>query len=370
VRRLGATRHTRGTSASLALAGAALFCWIAVPAAPAAGKAAPLRFHLDKVHDPLSNGIEAFRMLVPNGWVRTGGVVWNLQWSNVASVVIRVRNSKTHEALESFPVVPQVWQPGSTLPVGTNYLGMQVRPPVGAVAMLEQLIVPDFRGGLHPHVVAATRLPKVARAFEATGQGPTTSSRYDAARVRIAYRENGRAMEEDFYTAVSYTQSPSLPGTTLWEPALLYSFKAPKGKLDGAAGVLQTMISSVQPSLKWYAGYQYVFNLWIQGQMQSIRAAGALSQSIASASDSITKATTDAWQSQQDAYDRIYGEIDNQIRGVDSYRNPFDDSSVELPNEYSYAWVSSSGDYALSNSAGFDPNVGSTIQWRQLKLTK
>ena len=103
-------------------------------------------------------------------------------------------------------------------------------------------------------------------------------------------------MEEDFYTVVSYTTSPSLPGTTMWQPQILYSFKAPRGKLDGAARVLQTMVSSVRASLKWYAGYTYVFNLWVKGQMQAINAAGQLSRSIAAGSGSISQSTSDAWR--------------------------------------------------------------------------
>ena len=80
--------------------------------------------------------------------------------------------------------------------------------------------------------------------------------------------------------------------------------------------------------------------------------------------------TSDAWESQQDTYDRVYGELGDQIRGVESYENPFEGRTVELPNDYSYAWVSSSGEYALSDSAGFNPNVGSTVEWRQLKPTR
>ena len=53
-----------------------------------------------------------------------------------------------------------------------------------------------------------------------------------------------------------------------------------------------------------------------------------------------------------------------------SYDNPFEGRTVELPNDYRYAWVSSSGEYALSDSAGFNPNVGSTIEWRLLKTAR
>ena len=172
---------------------ATLLC---APAAPAANQ--PLLFHTEIVKDPMSNGIEAFRFLMPNGWVRRGGVQWNLRYSNVASVAMTVT---------------------------------------------------------------------------------------DAAR-------------------------------------------------------------------------------------QAINAAGQLSKQIASASDSISRSTREAWRNQQDAYDRVYGELSEQIRGVESYTNPFEGRTVELPNDYRYAWVSSSGEYALSNSAGFDPNVGSNAEWRLLQTAR
>ena len=201
---------------------------------------------------------------------------------------------------------------------------MEVRQPVSAAALIEQLIVPAFRGNLRPALVRRVTLPKVARALTAKGKGAVTSSSYDAARVRIAYTQNGRAMEEDFYAIVSYTTSPALPGMTIWRPEILYSFKAPRGKLDASARVLQTMISSVRTSLKRYAGYHYVFDLWVKGQMQAINAAGQLSKSIASANDEISRSTREAWESEQASYDRVYGEISNQIRGVETYQNPFE----------------------------------------------
>ena len=346
-----------------------------VAAQPAAGarmaQGAGLRFHTEVVKDPMSNGIEAFRMLVPNGWVRRGGVVWNLRYSNVASVAMTVTDARNHRELQLFPLIPQVWDPNRFLgQVGANYLGMEVRQPVSAIALVEQLIVPAFRGNLRPTVTREVRLPKVANALTAQGKGPVTSSTFDAARVRVAYTQNGRAMEEDFYTVVSYTTSPALPTMTMWQPQILYSFKAPRGKLDGAARVLQTMVSSVRPSLKWYAGYQYVFDLWVKGQMQSIAAAGALSKQIAAANDSISRSTSEAWEAQQDSYDRVYSQFSEQIRGVETYSNPFEGRTVELPNDYSYAWVSASGQYALSDSAGFNPNVGSTVEWRLLKTAR
>ena len=317
-------------SGSSAAAATVLVVLLAAPAAGArearaGGDRAGLRFHTEVVRDPLSNGIEAFRMLVPKGWVRRGGAVWNLRYSNVASVAMTVTDARSHRELQAFPLIPQVWDPNRYVgPLGGNYLGMEVRQPVSAAALIEQLIVPAFRGNLRPALVRRVTLPKVARALTAKGKGAVTSSSYDAARVRIAYTQNGRAMEEDFYAIVSYTTSPALPGMTIWRPEILYSFKAPRGKLDASARVLQTMISSVRTSLKWYAGYRYVFDLWVKGQMQAINAAGQLSKSIASANDEISRSTREAWESEQASYDRVYGEISNQIRGVETYQNPFE----------------------------------------------
>jgi hypothetical protein len=286
-----------GERGLLAAAATTLIVLVAAPAsgareARAGGSGTGLRFHTEVVRDPLSNGIEAFRMLVPNGWVRRGGVVWNLRYSNVASVSMTVTDARSHRELQAFPLIPQVWDPNRYLgPAGGNYLGMEVRQPVSAAALIEQLIVPAFRGSLRPALVRRIALPKVARALTAKGKGAVTSSSYDAARVRIAYTQNGRAMEEDFYAIVSYTTSPALPGMTMWQPEILYSFKAPRGRLDVSARILQTMISSVRLSLKWYAGYQSVFNQWVKGQMQAINAAGQLSKYIASANDEISRST-------------------------------------------------------------------------------
>ena len=72
--------------------------------------------------------------------------------------------------------------------------------------------------------------------------------------MRISYRENGRAIDEDFYVGLAYQRSSILPAQLLWQPLFLYSFKAGQGKLDRASTVLQAIVSSVRPSLRWYAG--------------------------------------------------------------------------------------------------------------------
>jgi hypothetical protein len=54
------------------------------------------------------------------------------------------------------------------------------------------------------------------------------------------------------------------------------------------------------------------------------------------------------------------------VRGVDTYRDPFQEQAIQLPSGYRDAWVSARGEYLLSNQAGFDPNVGDTAEWRRM----
>jgi hypothetical protein len=54
------------------------------------------------------------------------------------------------------------------------------------------------------------------------------------------------------------------------------------------------------------------------------------------------------------------------FRGVDTFSQPFESRPIELPSGFPDAWVNSSGEYVLSNDAGFDPNLGSTLEWRRM----
>lgn len=358
-----------GRSAVRGVALVVVLLFLTVSAA-AAGSAArsPVRFQTLKVVDPLSNGIEAFRLLVPKSWIWKGGVQWNLNYATLASVTMRVRNPRGLEAVESYPLIPQVWSTATLLgPEGSNYLGSEVRAPLGAPEFLVRLVIPTLRGGLSPTVRSVVPLPRVVAALASMPQDPSLTSSYAAARVRIGYRQDGRLVDEDFYVGLSYQRSAILPSQTLWQPLFLYSFKAARGSLDRASRTLQAIVASVRPSLKWFAGYQSVQQLWLQGQMQSIRAAGALSRAISEANDSISSSISQSWRTQQDAYDRVYDRVSEQVRGVETYDNPFEDRPVQLPSDYRYAWVSARGDYVLSDQAGFDPNVGATVDWRLLR---
>ena len=65
------------------------------------------------------------------------------------------------------------------------------------------------------------------------------------------------------------------------------------------------------------------------------------------------------------AYDRIFDNYSQTVRGVETYVDPATNSKMELPNGYSDAWTNGT-DYVMSNDPRFDPNVGSSQNWQRL----
>jgi hypothetical protein len=66
-------------------------------------------------------------------------------------------------------------------------------------------------------------------------------------------------------------------------------------------------------------------------------------------------------------YDRVYGELGDQIRGVEGYENPFEGGQSSCRT--AACRVSSSGEYALSDNA-LQPERRLHREWRQLKPTR
>jgi hypothetical protein len=73
----------------------------------------------------------------------------------------------------------------------------------------------------------------------------------------------------------------------------------------------------------------------------------------------------ESYQKRSQAYDRMFDRYSEAIRGVDSYRDPINDWTVEIPTGYGNAWTDGSN-YVFSDDANFDPNVGSTKDWERM----
>jgi hypothetical protein len=160
-----------------------------------------------------------------------------------------------------------------------------------------------------------------------------------------------------------------LPGAVFWKPEYVYAFRALKGGLPAAEGLLQAVVSSVTLDKKWFAQYLYVVQLRNNGQMQAIRSAGELSRYISGVNSEINDMITGSYDNAQRSQDRIYDSFSESVRGVETYDNPVTGRQVQLPSDYRNAWVSSNGEYFLSEGEA-DPNVGSSATWQRMNASR
>jgi hypothetical protein len=335
-----------------------------------------VRFRPYACVDDQGLGIAAFHLLLPVAWQVRGGVEWRLDNPAFPAYgALRVSNPEKLEELEIFPNLPMFWTNNQMVlgmfPVGSKYFGNVVHPPLDAAAALRQLVLPGFRGGATGlTVVDAAPVPALARAVEemqARAQ-PEARIRADAARVRVEYSWNGVAVEEELYGVVQVFSfsMPTMQGMVTnqnWWVDYLFSFKAAKGHLDGAAKLLQTVAFSFRVDPQWFAGYSRVVEALIKGQIQQIRHIGEIGRIYAQTGSEIRAAELQRWEADQAVRDRLADDWSRQFRGYDRYWDPSGERMVELPAGYDNAWVNNLGEVVLADDPSFNPNIGSNQTW-------
>jgi hypothetical protein len=355
---------------------AACFFLMASPAGPSSdespgavsqkvSEAGAMRFTRLSVKDPGMNNMEAISFLIPAGWRAEGGVQWFPDFSVQANLLMKITDPQTGAAVEFLPVQNFTWLTQMVVPMspGTNYMGNILWQPILDVSQFVQTFyLPGSLSHLQGAGIAAREdLPKVA-AQVGRMQGGQSSAK--SGRVRYNYQAAGQPWEEDVYVTLVYT--PTQIGT-FWSVTSAHSFRAPKGSLRRLTAVMNTVINTQRLSPEWYGGYMYVQKLFYDRMRQGIRNARALSETITRNSEEIRQMFSDSYRQRCESQDRISRTFSEYIRGVETYRNPYEDRPVQLPSGYANAWVNRSGEYILSPQAGFDPNIGSNIQWRRLK---
>jgi hypothetical protein len=249
--------------------------------------------------------------------------------ANLAAAIMVAEDPVTAAAIETYFPVPHAYTEPSLIPIGGNWLGSIVSPPMTAADYVANVLLPSFRAGAS--IVDAEPLPNVAAAVQAGEQPlPGASVKVDAVRVRIATARGGVAFEEDFYVTLGYHTGG---GIVQWSARQLYSLRAPAGQLDTATPTLHAIASSVEVTPLWSANYQVVFDLFVKGQYQAIRSAGELSRYLAQNAAEIAEIHRSAYEAQQATYDRVFDSFSEYVRGVERYDVP-DAGRVQLPNQY------------------------------------
>ncbi len=337
-----------------------------------------IRFRTVSVQDrPEGIGGEAFTFLCPVDWRVEGGMIWREHPVAPATVHMRAFNPRGLEQLESLPTLGSSWGgmlQQSGFPPGSLYYGNEVRPPVqDAAQYITDVILPRFRAGVRFRIVGAQDLPQWAQAVAVANDLHLAAmsgiqAGCSAGRVRIEYEVGGQAVEEDFYVALVTTVVPGGMGPLYMQSGeRVHAMRAAKGQLDSATRIMQAMVTSIRPNLQWFSTYGQVCATLREIEMGRIRAAGRISEIISQTSREIGDMQMESWSRRNESEDRISKAWSQANRGVEEYYNPVEQRAVELPSGYREAWVNGAGEYVVSESASFDPNVELNGSWRRLE---
>ncbi|MEX2681820.1 MAG: hypothetical protein Q6373_009470, partial [Candidatus Sigynarchaeota archaeon] len=296
------------------------------------------KFMVHHCFDQQGLGMEAFSILVPDGWLFEGGISWVLDNPAMPAVAsFRVKDPRSDLAFEVFPAHQFTYSDNpmllSMFPPGSRYLGSEVRAPMHAVDALKAIILPRFRGnapGLK--TIQAEELPQLARAVSIQ-QGLNLDYQYPVSpgmmvtsgRVRISYHGTlSPDVEEDVFGVATQLvlgmPSMFLAGTTtlIWTLDYLFACKAGAGRLDGMAPTFQTIALSFRLNPRWYAALTRLIQALTSAKIQQIQNIGQISRMIHETHEEISDSIMAAYNARQSSQDRVARQFSEYVRGVES----------------------------------------------------
>lgn len=139
---------------------------------------------------------------------------------------------------------------------------------------------------------------------------------------------------------------------------------APKGKLDGNDKLFRVVISSMQPTPR-YTTYS---NKWIASYYQTQANKEAAMDKIQADLDNFaTQTYLHMSANAQRVSDIGFHASDQNLRDVQTYRDPSTGQTFELSNQYNHAWLNGSNQYLLSDDPNFNPNSQLSGSWNELQ---
>ena len=337
-----------------------------------------LKFKTFKYIDSQGTGVEAFQLLIPADWQAKATLTWVLDNPGMpASSNLKVWNPSGSEEFNVFPnqsffstTNPMLIQ---MFPTGSKYFGMEVLQQLSPQDALRQIVIPRFFGAIGNYKIISEGPISSLGNPSNTVSDPTSgiSGSSSGAKIRIEYSENGNTVECEIYCMVESITFPiqtlnGMKSNTDWFVDHIAAFKAKKGQLNANTKLFQTMTNSLSLNPVWFSKYNQVVAFLIQNQIEKIQSIGQLSQIISQTSNQISDEMMQSYNERQAIDDKISQDFSQYIRGVDAYNDPISGNPVELPSGYTNAWTNKNGEYVVSESPSFNPNVGSNLDWQPL----
>jgi hypothetical protein len=342
-----------------------------------------------QIIDPGMAGVQAelpaINLLIPSDWNLKGGVVFGGGkggcFGDLFAVAWDATNPDGSIAFQGGPNYSWQYTDDPTELHKLNdpqrrALGVGGKPcpimkPMGAENYFRQNVVPDLASG--STVVSVESFPELNQIARRQLGLPSTDAanrgvKTEAIRARVEFQKDGKPMEGWAVLAVVTHVYPAGRGSFYDCRAIDFmAFRAPKGKLDANDKLFQVMLSSVRPEPKWQAYSNAQIAKFYKAEAQKEAAQdqiwAALQNKI---TDTIMAETANA---QRGSEASAFG-ADQNIRGVQTFRDPATGGTMELSNQYDHAWLNGSNEYIMSDDPNFNPNTNLSGSWNQLQAVR
>lgn len=327
-------------------------------------------------------------MLLPADWEVSGQVYWRggqgapSCMSGDAQLILTARSPDGQWGFDILPAPFLMWislqqmpdysgfqldlNAGLVQPILQRWMSTYHRPGsvcrvtagTGARAIVEEGILPQWRP--QSRVVSVEELPDLRRQLEAllaSQSGvPDATTQGDVARVTLATPTPAGPVEEALLvtsvtnvSALHGHDNVSLHQQVMAQPIFLLRY--PAGRKREADSLFATFVGSMRISPRWKAAMDEH-----NAAMQRIARKGAIDRAKiwAKAAREISDIQMQGWTHRLESRDRIHQKIVDQIREVQTVRNPSDGSVYELPQHYDY-FINGKGEIVMSNGPDSDP---------------
>ena len=407
------------TAGQAARDGAAVQGATATPsAAPAAGAFVEGKDYtvLERVRFEDSTGFEqpaeAFSVLLPKGWTRSGGILWKSPAACRGEMVSASWQAASPDGAMRFVALPiHAWNAasepmmGQAMQIAASQGGCEVAGPVTAEQYLREVLVPrELQGAT---VTEVRENPEVIRLLDATAEraraelaryGGSPRTLNSAVIARLSWPDGSQGIAMVSVTSiVNNSQDPysgayqQLSNSSALERSYI---RFPAARREEAERVLAMLKTSYRTNPAWQQAINGYFAELRQAQdrqhhvrmqaiadqtranaqahaqrMDAIRAQGAASTAAFNERMAGMDAQMRSWESTQQSQDRSHTAFVQAIREVETYRDG--SGTVELGAGYENAWSRGDGTYILSNSPTFDPSSAFQDQaWQRMERTQ
>jgi hypothetical protein len=269
-------------------------------------------------------------MLVPKGWTVEGGILRVDPTAaggpgNSGEAKLGMAVKRDAEATVAVAWLPHVYRKdprhigmaAGQFPVGSNYMGMPVRPYTGPFEYAKRIVVPELHGKRIENlkVLEEKPLPGLAKVFQSFGDrlagvlnpylGQALKVSIEAGSVMIEYDEGGVRYRE-VITVVSENQGP-LVGR--WTNRLTVIGRAPAAEFEVWAPVLLEIAYSPEVDARWVRGE-------VRGQMERARIALRTQAEVQAIENAIT-------ENRRDTNATIAEHEHLSLTGREKYEDPF-----------------------------------------------